>query len=681
MTFISIVRKNFVHNFNKYISFYFVNSLIVAMLFMYGSLMYNQSIIDSAGQNTLSETIKIALFGLVVFSIIFITYTNTSFLKNRGKEFGMYLTLGVTTKDLSRLILLENLGIMVASIITGIIGGSVFARLFYMGLNRVLDTMNVIFRFEYKSFLLSIGVVTIIFIINMIFNMVYIRRISIINIIRSSKNKEAGKGNLLLGAIALILLILALCLLPKTLLNEIFKNSRYMVGVFLAITILAPYLIIGSLLALIKKIVNRIPKLYNNNILLLSNLSHRLLAYKNIIYMVSLLMAGVMFFLGFTYSAYVSSREVIESSNPYDFMFVESNKYNKVNKSEIENLLKDYKLEKYNTLEYLRAVELGKGEDSQLSYRSNYKMIISEANFNKVSEEYLTLNKGQATFITAYEEAMEYNYPNVVLAPFSDRDILEIEESFDEDLIINSETYNELVNLDNINVLQGVKFVNSINYSYSNALVVSNEDYDLFKNQLPKDKIEIAHLINSENSEGAFNQLESYLKDKNGLDSSYWNSSSGILYGKYPQGERGEIEKKMPISTEGLVKMSRESNGMNFFTMMFIGALFSIAIGVILYYKVLSDIEEESERISALRRIGTTDAELKTTISKELGVTFFMPIMIGVGLGYYYLYLMFSNSDMKNIILKNSAVVAILGIIVQVIFYLLSRRKYIKEII
>lgn len=41
MNFFSIIKKNFLHNFNKYISFYFVNSLIVAMLFMYGSLIFN----------------------------------------------------------------------------------------------------------------------------------------------------------------------------------------------------------------------------------------------------------------------------------------------------------------------------------------------------------------------------------------------------------------------------------------------------------------------------------------------------------------------------------------------------------------------------------------------------------------------------------------------------------------
>lgn len=61
MTFSSIVRKNFTHNFNKYISFYFVNSLIIAMLFMYGSLIYNPLIADDMGRTSISETVNMAL--------------------------------------------------------------------------------------------------------------------------------------------------------------------------------------------------------------------------------------------------------------------------------------------------------------------------------------------------------------------------------------------------------------------------------------------------------------------------------------------------------------------------------------------------------------------------------------------------------------------------------------------
>jgi len=162
MTFSSIVRKNLVYNFNKYISFYFVNSLIVAMLFMYGSLIFNSTIVNSIGKSSLYDTVIVSLGGTILFSIIFITYTNVSFLKNRGKEFGVYLTLGMTAKDLIKLIFMENISIMIAALLTGILGGTLFGRLFYMGLNKILEGTTIVYEINYESILLSIGVFTLI---------------------------------------------------------------------------------------------------------------------------------------------------------------------------------------------------------------------------------------------------------------------------------------------------------------------------------------------------------------------------------------------------------------------------------------------------------------------------------------------------------------------------------------
>lgn len=97
MTFSSIIRKNFIYNIRKFMSVYFVNTLIVAMLFIFGSLMFNSDVLEQAGKTRLYETIKMSLVGIIIFSIVFITYSTISFLKYRGKEFGMYVTLGMTT--------------------------------------------------------------------------------------------------------------------------------------------------------------------------------------------------------------------------------------------------------------------------------------------------------------------------------------------------------------------------------------------------------------------------------------------------------------------------------------------------------------------------------------------------------------------------------------------------------
>lgn len=691
MTFSSIIRKNFSHNFNKYISFYFVNTLIIAMLFMYGSLIFNPTIVGEIGSSSLYETINMALMGVILFSIVFITYTNVSFLKNRGKEFGMYLTLGMTTKDLTKLIFVENLGIMVASLITGILTGSLFGRLFYMGLNKMLTDTKISYVLNYKSFLLSVGIFALIFIGNFIFNIFYIRRVSIIDVIKADKKKEVGEANVLLGAVALILLIIALYCLPKTLLQQMFKEQSYMIGVFVALTLICPYMVIGSFIAVVKGILSKFPKIYNKNLLVLSNLSHRFLGYKNLLYMLSLLVAGAMFFVGYSYSIYTSTREYVDMDNPYDIMFVETDKYNKVEKENIEKAIyeSDGQVEKYNVLEYIE-VPMFREDGKQLSFYNDDQTIISETNYNKHMGTNIDIKQGEANYITVYAETMEFEHPSFILAIMDENKLEEVRNvSAENGYMLSKEQFEEIagetpsitINSENINEDEGVPFVNNrhtTEYSLGSAFVLDDKGYEMLKSNLVDDSINKVHLLSVKNGDKAFEGLLSYLKIDNGLDDSYWEH--GNVWGETSYGERGRIESYRPIYKEELIKMRMDENGVMLFTMIFIGLLFIIANGIVLYYKVLSDIDDEKERMTSLSRIGVVEKEVKSMISKEIAITFFIPILVGGGLGLYYLYVMVSNSGMTELLMKKAVLVLAIGAVIQGIFYLISRRKYIKEI-
>lgn len=690
MTFSSIVKKNFSHNFKKYISFYFLNSLIIAMLFMYGSLMFNSAIVEEVGASSLYYTVNMALMGITLFSIVFITYTNISFLKNRGKEFGMYLTLGMTSKDLIKLILIENFGVMVASLITGIISGCVFGRLFYMGLNKILVDTNIVYDLNYKSFLLSIGVFVLIFIGNIIFNIFYIKRVSIIDAIKADKKKGIGKSNITVGFISLILLVISMYCLPKTMLREIFKEQSYMIGVFVFLLLICPYMLLGSSISLIKRILHKFPKLYNNNLLVLSSLSHRFLDYRNLLYILSLLMAGAMFYVGYSYSIYSSSKEYVNLDNPYDIMFIESDKYNKVEKEEVKDALEESKnqIEKYNVLEFIE-VPMFKEEKDVLTFWDDKRILISESNYNMHMKSDINLNPNESMYITVANEKMDYEHQSSILTVMDENQLEEVQiVSAGNDYKLSKENYKQIAGtsaslyLDSKSIKEekNVPFINaratSILSTYS-ALVIDDNDYDFLKSNLSETSFKSAHLINIKNGDKVFENLLNYLRDKNGFDDSYWNE--GNIFGINGEGERVVREEYRPIYKEELVKLQLDNNGMMLFTMMFIGILFVIANGVVLYYKVLSDIQDEKERMTSLYRIGVLEKEAVSMISKELAITFFVPIVVGGGLGLYFLYVMVSNSGMTELLMKKSILVLAIGILIQFIFYLISKRRYIKE--
>lgn len=694
MKFSSIVRKNFTYNFNKYISFYFVNSLIIAMLFMYGSLIFNSTIIQSIGEvSSLYGSVKTSLIGIILFSIVFITYTNISFLKNRGKEFGMYLTLGMTTRDLIKLIFVENLGIMIASLLTGIVTGALFGRLFYMGLNKILIETNILYELNYKSFLLSIGVFVLIFLGNFIFNIFYIRKVSIIDAIKANKKKEIGKANLLIGIISLIILIILLYCLPKVLRGEMFRGKSYMIGIFVASFLICPYMLIGSFIYLIKRLLSKFPKLYNRNLLVLSNLSHRFLGYKSLIYMLSLLVTGAMFFVGFSYSDYFSIREDVNLYNPYDIMFVETDEYNRVEKEQIQNIIKknNGEIEKYSVLEYIK-VNIFTVEGEQLAFFGD-KNVISETNYNKHMETSIHIKLDEALDINISNKEIEGEYAAATLVTMDEKQLEEINEiaSQENDYLLSKKDYEKIVgendklylSKDKIKKEKGVPFINTkniSNYSLGTAFVVDDKSYEVLKAGIRSSSIKKVHLMNIKNGDKAFENLVNYLREESGLDNSYWNEAN--ILGGIATDKNKDKESYRPIYKEELIKAKLDKKGIRLFTMIFMGLLFIIANGICLYYKVLSDIDEEEERIISLNRIGTLEKEVKSIISKELAIIFFLPILIGGGLGVYLLYAVVScYSEITGLIMKKSIVILLIGAIIQGVFYLISRKKYIKEVV
>ncbi|WP_317311248.1 ABC transporter permease [Clostridium thermobutyricum] len=684
MTFFSIVKKNFKYNLNKFISYFFVNALVIGMLFMYGSLLFNSVVNKELKGTSLIETLNIALMALIIFAIVFITYTNISFLKNRDKEFGMYLTLGMTRKDLIKIVIFENLSVMILALLVGTLGGAIFGRLFYMALSKILDYINIPYELNIESFVLSAGVFILIFIGNMIFNIIYMNRVSIMSNLKASRNKEVGKSNLMIGSISLILFIIALLLLPQTLLRKLFNGNSVIIGILVFMTIVLPYFIIGSIITVFNKVIQKYTKFYNNEILILSNLSHRFKNYKNILYMLSILIAGAIYFSGTTYAMYSTSKELIDKDNPFDVAFVEKDGFNEVEESELKTLLnkKNIGIKNYSTLEFLEYA-LFKEENGKYMYYSDSTQIISESNYNRHMKENIDVEKGAGIYISVYNEKIITEDFGVILAALSREELDELSYSMEEYLskeelesIIGREKLYS-IEKEKLKEVRGVNFTNIIyntNVSSGKAIIVDDDEYESLKKANIKSGN--MHLLNIKNEKEIGNILDDYLLKKNNIKKEDWNNGKQIL-----SFEEEVIRGYKPIYKQELIEDSIKYNGMMFFTTIFIGLLFIFANGIVLYYKVLSEIDEERERVKLLRRIGIENKKLRKIISKEMAITFYVPIIIGGGIACYYIYVLFSNHYIVGVVMKNVFEVLIAAIIIQTIICLVSRKKYLKEVL
>lgn len=72
-----------------------------------------------------------AQFVIVLFSFFFLLYSIGTFLNVRKQQFGVLTVLGISQKQLKRLLFTENMIIGILAIFAGIQGGLVFSNFSY----------------------------------------------------------------------------------------------------------------------------------------------------------------------------------------------------------------------------------------------------------------------------------------------------------------------------------------------------------------------------------------------------------------------------------------------------------------------------------------------------------------------------------------------------------------------
>ncbi|MBU3173448.1 FtsX-like permease family protein [Clostridium estertheticum] len=118
--------------------------------------------------------------------------------------------------------------------------------------------------------------------------------------------------------------------------------------------------------------------------------------------------------------------------------------------------------------------------------------------------------------------------------------------------------------------------------------------------------------------------------------------------------------------------------GVLLFSAIFIGLIFFVTTASFLYNKCYMDLIEDKKKYKQLNKIGLTYKEIKKVLNIEIGVLFLLPYIIAV------VHFFFAISSLKCAFEIEITVPAlqIIGImlIVQIIYFLIIRRKYLFEI-
>ena len=192
--------KNMKKSFKDYAIYFLTLVLGVAIFYMFNSLDSQQAMLEVSQSTREMIQLMISMLGMVsVFIAIIlgflIVYANNFLINRRKREFGIYMTLGMGRRQISKIILIETILVGIISLVVGIFIG-VFASQFMSILVAKLfeaDMSEFTFVFSKDACIKTCICFAVMYLAVMIFNTFTISRYKLINLLTAVRKNEKVK--------------------------------------------------------------------------------------------------------------------------------------------------------------------------------------------------------------------------------------------------------------------------------------------------------------------------------------------------------------------------------------------------------------------------------------------------------------------------------------------------------
>ena len=192
--------KNIRRSFKDYTIYFFTLILGVAVFYVFNALGSQTVMLKLS--NTMYEILELMnriLSGVSVFvSCILgalILYASRFLIKRRKKEFGIYLTLGMSKYKISRILFMETLLIGLLSLAAGLAAGVLVSQCMSVVVANLFDADMTRFRFVFSgaACIKTCGYFAIMYVLVMIFNSINISRCRLVELIQADRKNERVK--------------------------------------------------------------------------------------------------------------------------------------------------------------------------------------------------------------------------------------------------------------------------------------------------------------------------------------------------------------------------------------------------------------------------------------------------------------------------------------------------------
>lgn len=604
-----LAKTNLSNNKPFYIPYIISSIITVAMLYMMSFLSDNKGLNKIMGADSLAIIFRLGVGIIVIFSYIFLFYTNSFIIKRRKKEIGVYNILGMEKRHLSKVLFVETIYSAIISLVCGIIVGIAFSKFILMVLYGIIGIHKTVeFFVNIHGIILCVVSFGILFLLTFLYNFMQIKLANPIELLRGTNvGEREPKTKIFMTIVGVVCLAIAYYIAITTE-NPLNVLTLFFVAVLLVIIGTFALFTAGSI-ALLKLLRNNKKFYYNKrHFMAVSGMLYRMKQNAAGLASICILSTMVLVVISTTVSMYVGIQDELMARYPNDVCVTVD--YNSVidKSSEIEKAIFDEidsaEVKNKKAFSYLSVFVGQKGDNfttdkEHLSYQNSYLFyILSKDDFIKKDSSFKdkigNISKGEAVVVLN----KKYDKKDIKIFGKNYKVNKSFEHTEDNDLYMIS-TLNGLgyIILDNDESVQEL-------YDMQEKMLGKGANY--YTNKIRFD----FKSGNKKQKAAAYKKIDNVVKkyfkenknDKKEI-SSYWVES------------RQENEQNFYLLYGGL-----------FFLGIFLGTMFLIVTVMIIFYKQITEGYDDRERYQILEKVGMSSREVKDTIKSQIRIVFVLPI-------------------------------------------------------
>ena len=647
---------NLKNNRKTYVPYILMAVLSVMMYYIVGGM--------AQGNNGLSKNVKMIMGYmnglLMIFSVIFLFYTNSFLIKRRKREIGIYNILGMGKGHIAKMLAIEAVITAFISIFGGILLGIVFGKLMYLVLGKLLHyDISVKFTVEIPVLEMTFAFFMAIFVLILLYNLLQIRIVSPVELLHGSDQGEREPKTKWLLAIVGAILLGTGYYIAQTTGNPLDAMTKFFFAVVCVVLGTYGLFIAGSIAVL--KMLKKNKKYYYQakHFTAVSGMVYRMKQNAVGLANICILSTMVLIMVSTTVCLYAGMNDIISVRYPRECEVTiyrtntqtEEKVHTIIEKIIRKNNTKAENERIYHSGEltgYLDGNKMILDPDKYYSDKTSSSVVlIPLADYNRLEEKNETLNDGEVLLFSTQTKSYGQN-----------------------EIYLDDTKFNVKKELD------------------KSQLDEKNNDKDIpITYMIMKDEEQILNILKQTYEKSTQNDETKASLMAMTYYEAFDMKGSSELKKNVEQQIRTALSEQVPetfcsCSGRQINKDSfYELYGSLFFMGMYLGFMFLMVTVLIIYYKQISEGYDDKGRYKIMQQVGMDKQEVKKSIRSQVLMIFFLPLImaiIHVAAAFKVITKLLAMFSMTNITLFIECTIAtiIVFAVIYCIVFMVTEREY-----